>query len=149
MNTYLFSSPDVAHRPPQQRFFFHSDHEHFLPSNALSHGRELIVCLRDRVKRTNQFFNLNFVCATSCEHMPPATNSCPFWRARRLGCLIRNFPRGECSSNTFTSLLGPRLQNGSAMVSEALLPLAVWSSGMILASGARGPGFNSRSSPIY
>ena len=27
-------------------------------------------------------------------------------------------------------------------------PLAVWSSGMILASGARGPGFNSQNSPF-
>ena len=26
--------------------------------------------------------------------------------------------------------------------------LAVWSSGMILASGARGPGFNSQNSPL-
>ena len=30
----------------------------------------------------------------------------------------------------------------------SLLQLAVWSSGMILASGARGPGFNSQNSPL-
>ena len=31
---------------------------------------------------------------------------------------------------------------------ESLIPSAAWSSGMILASGARGPGFNSQSSPF-
>ena len=30
----------------------------------------------------------------------------------------------------------------------SLVPSAAWSSGMILASGARGPGFNSQSSPF-
>ena len=30
----------------------------------------------------------------------------------------------------------------------SLVPSAAWSSGMILASGARGPGFNSQSSPL-
>ena len=30
----------------------------------------------------------------------------------------------------------------------SLIPSAAWSSGMILASGARGPGFNSQSSPF-
>ena len=34
------------------------------------------------------------------------------------------------------------------MRSNATLTMAAWSSGMILASGARGPGFNSRSSPL-
>ena len=29
-----------------------------------------------------------------------------------------------------------------------VLQMAAWSSGMILASGARGPGFNSQSSPL-
>ena len=30
----------------------------------------------------------------------------------------------------------------------SLVPSAAWSSGMILASGARGPGFNSQNSPL-
>ena len=34
------------------------------------------------------------------------------------------------------------------VLSEPSVSLAAWSSGMILASGARGPGFNSRSSPF-
>ena len=33
-------------------------------------------------------------------------------------------------------------------LNQAFVSLAAWSSGMILASGARGPGFNSRSSPF-
>ena len=34
------------------------------------------------------------------------------------------------------------------LLDKAYVSLAAWSSGMILASGARGPGFNSRSSPF-
>ena len=52
-------------------------------------------------------------------------------------------------------MLGPRRkypQSSSAHtgneVKTVISPLAAWSSGMILASGARGPGFNSRSSPL-
>ena len=40
----------------------------------------------------------------------------------------------------------PKLQASRART--ALLATAAWSSGMILAQGARGPGFNSRSSPL-
>ena len=35
-----------------------------------------------------------------------------------------------------------------SLLDKAYVSLAAWSSGMILASGARGPGFNSRSSPF-
>jgi hypothetical protein len=34
------------------------------------------------------------------------------------------------------------------MARHTVISTAAWSSGMILASGARGPGFNSRSSPF-
>ena len=34
------------------------------------------------------------------------------------------------------------------LLDKAYVSLAAWSSGMILASGARGLGFNSRSSPV-
>ena len=38
--------------------------------------------------------------------------------------------------------------HGPNVRKHARTQLAAWSSGMILASGARGPGFNSRSSPF-
>ena len=68
--------------------------------------------------------------------------------AGKLDGLIWRFPSIECTSNSFSCLSEPRLQRGRAVADKAFLPLAVWSSGMILASGARGPGFNSRTSPL-
>ena len=44
-----------------------------------------------------------------------------------------------CAVLTLLAMLAPWLATDH---------LAVWSSGMILASGARGPGFNSRTGPI-
>ena len=51
---------------------------------------------------------------------------------------------GRARARAFARFLGAALQRGS---SSAVEQPAVWSSGMILASGARGPGFNSRNSP--
>ena len=42
----------------------------------------------------------------------------------------------------------PRFRNRIQGHTLLIVPPAAWSSGMILASGARGPGFNSRSSPL-
>ena len=61
------------------------------------------------------------------------------------GCRLQAHSAGSPLRQTW-SCIGDRVQRTcqGSMLQQAL---AAWSSGMILAQGARGPGFNSRSSP--
>ena len=65
---------------------------------------------------------------------------------------VRRFDIGDAESGSpneawliFASMMQICIDDA---IVESVIPSAAWSSGMILASGARGPGFNSQSSPF-
>ena len=65
-------------------------------------------------------------------------------RSRAKGrAIYEQLLRGNCRARFLRLGCSTKTKLGCSLASH----LAAWSSGMILASGARGPGFNSRSSP--
>ncbi len=72
------------------------------------------------------------------------------FRLRRGGgfvAVIRKKPLPEVSCRKSAPFAARSADDRSRTVSDNQRHMAAWSSGMILAQGARGPGFNSRSSP--
>ena len=66
------------------------------------------------------------------------------WERLHIGCLLRFIATNQPSPTTAAS---GKLWRDSNWMYTSSVSTAAWSSGMILASGARSPGFNSRSSP--
>ena len=90
---------------------------------------------------------------TRSSMLASAPMGCPPHKLPSSGCHCAQLPAAALFTLPRTSG-GPRLATTRLPCLDSDIckyvrhpPLAAWSSGMILASGARGPGFNSRSSP--
>ena len=72
------------------------------------------------------------------------------WRMRPPTLIVNSPAHYVCLKNHFVGAdtLGIIVACSSSLRAKVFTVSAAWSSGMILAQGARGPGFNSRSSPV-
>ena len=113
-----------------------------LPS--LHMRRTLAAAFQSRIVRAHAYAYLGGAPAQykeACTCLPHAHRSV----CRHLNLQAHHIPTHDVTGQASSTVLAD--QTSKAVIFK-IPNLAAWSSGMILAQGARGPGFNSRSSPL-